>query len=668
MTFLEKLRSVFAKKGFVDKAKSNSMTAADWSAVREAYKEEYGVELSADQAAYNTEQQQAQQAQQRADQLEQENAAALTLINHALNEDDGASEPANQEGHAEERSLQDQSLLQGVQTMVTAFQKMSKGMIPDRTPSVGGVTLSANGPGHTDQYFCGIEHDLFSMAHRYNQVARNPAYAMKVLPVEKTDGPKFHAALSEYSDMLRNRINDLRSRNSLNPKAIREDFALNVNSDGLGNQYLTRRTDEIIVRLLSVKNVYDIFPRRYGIQDREVMYNAFMGEFSQAYQKGGIWKGNIDLKPEIAYVDDAMFKTLFDSMKDLERKYIGYLNKDGSDPIKWTMIEWAMLQISTKLIEEQNRRKILGIYVNPETGKVGNFLNAGTGVYYTLLRYYNENKIALVDDSAYAGYTSGETMVACVVNMLQKLATTVDNLDAYEVILNANHRAMWLAGIREIYGKDTDFKGPNGDEVPDLRNMIRWCPYMGQLPLIIVQQPGNIQSLEFNAGEMFAVQFLPDMEAVKAWSVWKEGTSAEFSGKPEGSKAAKKAAGFGDQVIFMNRPSVTLDADATTVTAKGDYRHYITGVNTAAKAITDITGAKPGFAYLLEVGDETYPQSIAKSGKFADITKAYAPTKEGDYIMVILNADGDKFLELERCEAGVRKINQNLQPNVPGGR
>lgn len=171
--------------------------------------------------------------------------------------------------------------------------------------------------------------------------------------------------------MLRNRINDLRSRNSLNPKAIREDFALNVNSDGLGNQYLTRRTDEIIVRLLSVKNVYDIFPRRYGIQDREVMYNAFMGEFSQAYQKGGIWKGNIDLKPEIAYVDDAMFKTLFDSMKDLERKYIGYLNKDGSDPIKWTMIEWAMLQISTKLIEEQNRRKILGIYVNPETGKVG---------------------------------------------------------------------------------------------------------------------------------------------------------------------------------------------------------------------------------------------------------------------------------------------------------
>lgn len=48
------------------------------------------------------------------------------------------------------------------------------------------------------------------------------------------------------------------------------------------------------------------------------------------------------------------------------------------------MIEWVMLQISTKLIEEQNRRKILGIYVKPEKGTAGNYMNAGTGVYYTV--------------------------------------------------------------------------------------------------------------------------------------------------------------------------------------------------------------------------------------------------------------------------------------------
>jgi hypothetical protein len=659
MKFFEKLRAVFAKTGLVDKAKSNSMTAADWAAVREAYKKEYGVDLSQDHDAYVAEQNQQQQAQQ----LAQENDAIRQLIGQAFNELQNESDNASGVNTSSSISLEYQT-----RALIDALHTISSQVIPDNAPSVGGVTLSVNGPGNTPEYFCGIEHPLFSMDRRYNKIACNPAYATMNPASEKVDGTEFRTHLGKYSDFLANRINQLRANNSLNPTSIRSNFNLSVGSDGLGDQYLTRRTDEIIVRLLSIKNVYDIFPRRFGVQDREVMYNAFMGEFSQAYQEGSIWKGNIDLEPEMAYVDDAMFKTLFGSMKDLERKYIGYLNKDGSDPIKWTMIEWVMLQISTKLIEEQNRRKILGIYVKPEKGTAGNYMNAGTGVYYTLLRYYNEGKIALVDDAAYAGYTSGETMVACVVNMLQMLATNIDDLDSYEVILNANHRAMWLAGIRETYGKDTDFRGPNGDEVPDLRNVIRWCPYMGQLPLIIVQKPGNIQSVEFLAGEMHAIQFDTDMEAVKAWSTWKEGTSAEFSGKMAKNKAAKKAAGFTEQVIFMNRPSVALDADATTVSVKGDYRHYVTGVNTSEQSLTDIVGAKAGIAYLIEIGDATHPQSIAKSDKFSEITEAYTPTQVGDYIMVILNAAGDKFLELERCVGGVRKVNTALQPNVPGGR
>ena len=289
-------------------------------------------------------------------------------------------------------------------------------------------------------------------------------------------------------------------------------------------------------------------------------------------------------------------------------------------------------------------------------------------MYYTLLRYYNEGKITLVDDSAFSGYTSGATMVACVTNFLLYLSERVPDLDKYEVILNANHRAMWKAGIREIYGKDTDFTGPQGDVVPDHQNRIRWCPYGKTLPFIWVQKPGNIQSIELTAGEMHAVQFESDMEDVKAWSIWKEGTSATYAGKPFKTKAERSAHGFEDQEIFCNKPCVELAADAETVTVSGDFRHYVTGVNTAAKAITDIVGAKAGVAYLIEVGDETHPQTIAKADKFADLTEAFTPTKKGDYLMVILNADGDKFRELERCVGGTRTINQALQPNVPGGR
>lgn len=674
MKFIEQLKAVFTSLKMVDKARNKEMTSADWQAVHEAYRKEYGTELAADQAEYQR-LQEANAASATGDPSQDaaDNAAALAILNAALAETSGGT-PNDNEGAlagGSAASVQRSDVVDAARALASAFREMSKQPLPDNPVTVKGSALSPNGPGHTDTYFCGIEHPIFSMERRYNQIALNPAIAQTQplnAVMEKNIGAEFRAQLSEYAAGVAARINELRQANLLNPQLLAEGVSIGISSESLGNQYLTRRTDLLIARLAEIRNVYDIFPRRFGVQDREAMINAFFGDFSQAYQKGGIWKGNVELHPEICYVDDAMFKTLFNSMKEIERQYIGYLNTEGSDPIKWTMIEWAMLNISTKLIEEQNQRKILGIYVKPESGKPGHTLNAGTGVYYTLLRYYNEGKIALVDDSAFSGYTSGSTMVACVTNFLLYLSERVADLDKYEVILNANHRAMWKAGIREIYGKDTDFTGPQGDFVPDHQNRIRWCPYGKTLPFIWVQKPGNIQSIELTAGEMHAVQFDSDMEDVKAWSTWKEGTSATYAGKPFKTKAERAEHGFEDQEIFCNKPCITLAADAEAVAVSGDIRHYVTGENTAAKAITDLTGAKPGVAYMIEVGDEAYPQTIAKADKFADLTEAFTPTKKGDYLMVILNADGDKFLELERCVGGTRTINQALQPNVPGGR
>lgn len=658
MTFIQKLKAVFGKLNFTDKAKKKEMTAADWNAVRAAYLEEYGVELSADQEAYQSAQAADSAQDQERARVEAENLAALGILNSAL---ENVEVPTNS-------SPDGNSIVAAATQIAQAFTQMSKTPIPDIAPTVGGAQLSANGPGHTAEYFCGIPHPMFAMTHRHNRVALNPALAAS----EKIDsdkyGQSFRSDLRDYSNQLSERIDTLRVNNMLNPALLTAGVSISIAPDGLGDQYLVRRMDQLIARLAAIKNVYDIFPRRFGVQDREVMVNAFIGDFSQAYQKGSVWKGNIELKPEVCYVDDAMFKTLFNSMKEIERQYIGYLNKEGSDPIKWTMIEWAMLQISTKLIEEQNQRKLLGIFVKPEDGKPGHILNAGTGVYHTILRYYNEGKMALLDNAAFSSYTSGSTMVGVVTNMLATLAETVPDLDKYEVILNANHRAKWLVGIREVYGKDNDFTGPKGDTVPDLGNVIRWAPYLGQLPWILVQEPGNIQSIENEAGEMHNVKFDADMEDVKSWSTWKEGTSAAYVGRQFPSKAERKEHGFDEQVIFSNCPSVQLAANATSVEVSGDIRMYVTSANDQATVITDITGAKPGFAYQIEIGSAENPSTIAKTGRFTGITAAFTPIRVGDYVLVILNSAGDKFLELERCVNGTRKINTELQPNVPGGR
>ena len=48
----------------------------------------------------------------------------------------------------------------------------------------------------------------------------------------------------------------------------------------------------------------------------------------------------------------------------------------------------------------------------------------------------------------------------------------------------------------------------------------------------------------------------------------------------------------------------------------------------------------------VEIGDATIPTSIAKSGKFADISAAWTPSKVGEYIK--LYRKGEKFIEISR--------------------
>lgn len=178
--------------------------------------------------------------------------------------------------------------------------------------------------------------------------------------------------------------------------------------------------------------------------------------------------------------------------------------------------------------------------------------------------------------------------------------------------------------------------------------------------------PGNIQFLEYIAGEMMALKAKEDMEMVKTWSTWKEGTAAAFVGRRVKTRDELVDNNYEFQQIFMNKPSVTAQADATAMDAKAGF-WFETAENTKATAITDITAAKKGVAYIIECGSVTNASTISKEGKFDTITAAYTPTKVGDYLMVILNSEGN-FRELERCVNGVRTVNAELQPNLPGVR
>ena len=688
MNIKEKLMSVFQKLGLLGKVKAdaNSLTNEDWLAAKNAYTAAYGTNLEddLDAEADNT----VAFSQESANQV-------LGILNSAIDPEvpaagtEGAPAASAPEGGAPVAGsvaaptnvgvqvpvATSQSIIEAAQRVSAALNGIRNMAAPDvPVASAIATPLRAIGPGTNATHLFGIESSFFDMNKRWNKMAANPRAASSFDDINETEAVSFRQDIVAFSRGLKNRYSYLHANNMLDAKRLAAG-EFGTNYDGLadakvGDQYVILRQDALIARVLAKRDLTVFFPVRYGIQDHDLVFNAFFTEVSQAYQQGEIFKGGTTIEPEMGHVDDAMIKLKFGPMKELERIYLGYLNKEGSDPIKWSMIEFCILNSLETAQVEQNKRRMRGIYVKPETGVAGSYLTASTGILHTLLRYSNELKMRVHDSADYRTYTSAdmlETVQAFVADVQTSVTEDMD-IDNHVLYLNKNHQSWWIKNIRETYGKDTDFSGPTGslNVVPDTNISILWMPYLGSMTLMFMQVPGNLQFLEYVPGEMLAMKMEERMELVQGWSTWKEGCSAAFVGRKFATKAALIANNYEWQQIFMNKPSFTMAADATTLVASNGFWQETVN-NTAAKAITDITGAKVGVAYVIECQGLTNATTIAKSGKFATITAAYTPTALGDYIKVILNSEGN-FLELERCVAGVRTLNSALQPNIPGVR
>lgn len=651
--FKQKLNATLEALKLAEKAKKNELTKSDWKKIAAKYKEMHGSDMYDDIS----------EEQQRDNEQEEQQQAAMAIL-ASVDENDGEerNEDESLKGKASRVVEQNKDLKKENEALK---KKMTTTILPDNSEKVE-VVVKLNGRGHTETYAFGIPDDMFATTLRCNRVTVNPALAKATEPTQ-ADYAAFQAQVGSYGQRVRTRMQELHDQGLLVTVATAGDIDYSgLANAGLGEQYVVRRTDALISRILNLPNPYAIYSLRYGVQDRELITNAFFGEFSQPYQEGEVFKGEFELKPEIGYVDDAMMKTIFKSMKWLERQYIGYLNTNGSDPVKWNMIEWALLEIAKVLNNEQYKRRLLGIYMHPIKGTPAHYMYSSTGVVYTLVRYVHENCLLPIDDEECADYEdTGTIMVDAVNAFVEKVRPNVEDIEALELHLNKNHKQWFKNSVRRKYGKDYDFGGPDDMKVPDTGIPIRWVPNLGQTKLMLLQLPGNIQCLENLPGEMFNINFEQAMENVKTWSVWKEGVSAAWVGKHFDSVDELKSNNFELQQVFINKPASTLAADADSINGALNF-WFVTGENTADKAFTDILNAKEGIAYIVECGSETKPQTIAKAGKFDTITAAYTPTKVGDYIMVAKR--GEKFYELERCVGGVRKINAALQPNVPGAR
>lgn len=662
MNFKEKFMSVLEllhlKQKFDDK---KPFTVEEFNSIVAEYGKKYQTALKDDLKA--------EEKSKKSDEQQAEMQAMLNSIQQVV-------ATINPTSESNEQPQQDATLasilesLNGIRADFKALGERPETDLPEQTVTVSPVSI--NGFGNTPQYLFGVEHPMFSMEKRWNKIAANPRAASALPEVdEQVDGVEFHKAACAYAKTLKERYQFLQENKMLDARALSEGkYATNyggVDNAGLGNQFVALRQDAIIARVLEKRDLTQFFPVQYGIQDRGLIFNAFFDEVSQAYQSGETFKGGMKIENQMGYVDDSMIKIEWGPMKELERKYIGYLNKEGSDPIKWTMIEYQLLNTLLNAQAEQSKRRMHGIYVKPEKGVAGSYRNAGTGLLYTLLRYVHQYDIKPHADAAYRSYTPA-TMLSAVQEFVADVTASVTEdmeLDKHCLYLNRNHQSWWIKNVRSTYGKDTDFAGPMGalNIVPDTTVKIIWLPYLGQLPFMMMHEPGNILFLEYLPGEMLAVKMQEQMEQVRAWSTWKEGCSATFTGRRFSTKKEMDDNHYEWQQIFINLFAATI---VDKVDGAQGFWH-VTGETTTKDTYTDIANAKAGVAYCIEAGVATHLPKVEKSGKFANIKSAFTATAVGDYLMVILDKDGN-FRELERCVGGKRTINTELQPNVPGGR
>lgn len=665
--------------GFAEKAKSGKLEAGDMEKVVAKYNEDYKSDFYADMHE---------------DQEQARKAAALDALAGMLAEmgseettttaeetKDGQEKPKGEEKPIDVSAQVKLLIEKNAQLEKTnkenseKIEKLSKTLEND-TPKTEKMKVEGFALVHTDKYAFGIEHSMFDMKKRWNKITVNPRVATLDQPTEE-DEKAFKAEVNALGVRLGQRVAYLFENNLLDPKKLMAASTLDISEVGteLGNYYVIRRTDALIARLLQIPTIYDFFPRRYGIQDMEVINNVLVGEVSQAWQKGKVFKGSVEIKPEFGHVDDVSIKLQIEPLVEIERNYIGYKLTEGSDPVKWGMIEYYALVILEKAIIEQIKRRVMGCYVKPETNTPGPFMTGSTGIIFQLLRYAHQYKLQLNDDAAYATYDDTdmlETVDAFVSEVVDSLVD--EEIENFTLVLNRKHKPWYIKNVRTTYGKDTDFAGVRSNVLPNFEIPIYWIPAMGDHKFMILTKPGNIQCLENQPGEMQALKFEGDFEDVLVRSRWKEGTAAAFVGKKFATKALLVANKFEYQQIFMNKPATVLADNATTANAATNF-WFVTAANTgvgdpkASPAITDITGAKKGQVYIIESGEVgTYPSTIAQALKFSELTAAWTPEAEGDYIMVVLNDAGTKFRELERCVDGVRSVNAAVQPTLPEAR
>ncbi|MDP2401846.1 MAG: hypothetical protein Q8M66_07690, partial [Actinomycetota bacterium] len=480
--------TIAASIGLAEKVKSKELTTEDFAKIDEQFKAQTGKSFA--EAL----------AESEANTKTQKQLEALLAIFGDSQQQSPAGQSANgQQQNPDIVGALTQKIAE-MQEQIKVLSKQPDSQQPQTVKTTPGKIINF---AHSATHAFGVELPAYSLERSWNQntatnTRRDESYSRQEHETLMADFDALTQNVKKRWDML-HKSNQLGNLDTLMA-------AGDINYDDLAavfeHQYLVRRVDTIITYIRKLESISKYFPVRYNVQDKENVTHSFMGKsFTQAYQAGEVFAGNVKFQPDIYSVADVMFKFKFHDLKDLEREYIGYLNKEGSDPMKLAFIEWIMVQCAVIAHNERETRRIIGVRVEPTSGKAAHFAYASNGIIKTMLDKVDEFRAyQFTDLKTY----SSSTIVEYVRSLVRKVfALNGGNLDGYVLVMNSMFLPDFLEGYREKYKQDANFSGEKV-EVKDFPLPKIVGINMGESYLMFMMRENSIELLENKPGEFFA--------------------------------------------------------------------------------------------------------------------------------------------------------------------
>jgi hypothetical protein len=484
------------------------------------------------------------------------------------------------------------------------------------------------------------------------------------------DSPLF--ALDDKHAYNKRAYASIAARHGFDLGAPRAASSLDYSSLGsdLGEYNRIRKQDRIQGFLMDLPSLSKIFPLESGFQDQAVLVNMFLTQdFSQADSTAlgssfeNVTKGAYKFEPEVLSMYDVMFAHEFKQLKELEKSWIGYLNREGSSTMKWSFIEYILVETGRKLKNEQEIRRVRGVRKNPTVNVAGTSLGAANG----LLKFIKNQLAAFKMQAFELGEWTSSNIADHIKNGTRLIPEVLRDSGKMILYMSTDALSDYHRNLETLYGLNQDYQGGINyvKEYPEVK--IKTIPGMAPSKRLIWTIDGNIALFEDKAGEMLNFNLEQQDWRLKVWSNWRESIWAYMVGRKYAS-AAEMPGDYSTQMIFCNNVDepaeyfISMEADDTTPSVL-NHTSLISVANSAATAITDIDDCAVGQEVVLKCGNATNSPTIAASGKFSLITAAWTPSV-GDKIYLKKRSDG-KFIELKRESVTTEAIALTADDTTP---